>query len=228
MGRPLAIEDYTNMCFKCLQKKSITTYSIAYRGYGSSFDSFNSDLQLCNDCTPENINLWFNENPTMDGYCERYKYEEKLSEFLNTLPLEGKELFWARYSDEACADYIDGQDWIDYELGILPHEKCKEYGWYSPQEKEAYHKRFSICDKVKFIIYKDNSKGCHCPFGAFGNNDGTSKGHQTQSGCYKCKMFKIRENEIETITREDFDIYELENKLALKIMLKELRSKNKD
>jgi len=115
---------------------------------------------------------------------------------------------------------MSGQDWIDYKLDILPHKKCKEYGYYSPEERKAYKERFPICDKVKFIIYEDGSKGCHCPLGAFGNENGTAEGHQTQNECYKCKMFSIRENEIETMTTEDFDIYELETKLELKKMIK--------
>lgn len=198
-------------------------------GWGSSFDNFSTQIDLCNECLSLTNPKWWCLKTKVafsdgDYDFECYEFEDEIFDFVRQMPLAGQELFWGTYAHGACAGYMSGQDWIDYELGILPHKKCKEYGYYSPQEKEAYHSRFPICDKVKFIIYNDNSKGCHCPFGAFGNKDGTSKGHQTQSGCYECKMFKIRKNEIETMTREDFDIYKLENnKLAFKKALKKLK-----
>jgi len=123
---------------------------------------------------------------------------------------------------------MSGQDWIDYELGILPHEECEKYGYYSPQEKIAYHEKYPICDKVKIVVYEDGNKGSRCPFGASGNKDGTSEGHQTQFQCYECKFFIERNGEIEIMNIEDFEIYELENELALKILLRELRNNNKE
>jgi hypothetical protein len=225
-----AIINVGNTCCNCLKETKVHNIHIGAMGYGSGFDNFSTQIDLCDECLSSTNPEWWKlerkiafSDGDYDFKC--YEYEDEIFEFVKQMPLAGQELFWGRYGYGACAGYMSGQDWIDYELGILPHKKCKKYGYYSPQEKEAYHKRFSVCDKVKFIIYNDNSNGCHCPFGAFGNNDGTSEGHQTQSGCYKCKMFKTRKNKIETMTREDFDIYELENKLILKKLLKEMKNK---
>ena len=111
------------------------------------------------------------------------------------MPLESRELFYNRFPSGWNTDHnMDSQDWIDYELDLLPHEKCKEYSRYSPEEKQTYQERFPICDKVKIVAYEDGSKGSRCPFGAFGNKDGTSENHQTQDECYKCLMFEKRES----------------------------------
>lgn len=226
MNRPKAIKDYKGMCFKCLQKKDkINTYYLNRSEYGSSFDNIYTYLQICDDCKPEGIEEWFNEEPEMDDYYANYKYEKNILEFIKTLPLEGQELFWARCSHGANADYIAGQDWIDYQLDILPHEKCKEYGLYSPQEKKAYQERFPICKHVKIKIYKDGSKGCSCPFGAFGNKDGTAKGHQTQSECYECVNFELREGEIMTVDLKQEEIKRIKEQIKrLQKKLEELEN----
>lgn len=229
-----AISKVGKTCCNCLKETKIHKIHIGSLGYGSGFDNFSTQIDLCDECFKQTNSNWWKLKTKIafsdgghDFKC--YEYEDEIFKYVKQMPLAGQELFWSRYAYGACADdYMSGQDWIDYRLDILPHEKCKEYGYYSPQEKEAYHEKFPVCDKVKFIIYEDNSKGCHCPFGVFGNEDGTSEGHQTQSGCYECKMFKTRKNEIETMTIEDFDIYKLENKLVLKRLLKELRNKNKN
>jgi hypothetical protein len=229
MFKHLAIQNPENVCFNCLQEKEegeINKIHITGMGYNSSFDNFFTQINLCSNCLKLTNPEWWKLEKVIDedGYESYYEYEKEIFNFVKQMPIEGQELFYARYGYGACTGYMSGQDWIDYELGILPHEKCKEYGYYSPQEEEAYQKKFSVCDKVKIIIYDDNSKGCHCPFGTFGNKDGTSKGHQTQSGCYKCKLFKNREGEIATMTEEDFNIYELQSKLGLKILFKEIKN----
>ena len=35
------------------------------------------------------------------------------------------------------------QDWIDYQLDELSHEKCKKYGYCSPKDIEAYKTKFT-------------------------------------------------------------------------------------
>lgn len=229
----IAIKNPEDVCFNCLKETKVNKIYIDSLGYSSGFDNFSTRINLCDDCIKQTNKDWWklekkqcdwDDTPeSEDNYNKffKYKYEDEILAYVKQLPLAGQELFYSRFAYGACADnYMSGQDWIDYRLGILPHEKCKEYGYFSPQEKEAYNKKFPICDKVKFIIYEDGSKGCRCPFGAFGNKDGTSEGYQTQSDCYECKMFKTRDGNIETITKEDFDIYELQNKLALKLLLK--------
>ena len=77
---------------------------------------------------------------------------------------------------------------------------------YSPEERKAYQERFPICKNVKIKIYKDGSSSSCCMFGAFGNKDGTAKGHQTQSKCYNCTHFELREGEIMTIDMREEEI----------------------
>jgi len=69
---------------------------------------------------------------------------------------------------------------------------------------------------------EDNYKESRCPFGAFGNSNGIYEGGLMYHQCYNCEMFKVRdsENKIEVMNIEDFAIYELENELALKRLLK--------
>ena len=83
------------------------------------------------------------------------------------LPLESQELVYNSFI-EGTSYHMKPQDWIDYRLGVLPHDKCKEYGLYSPDEKKAYYNRFPMCQYPVQIVYDDSTKGCRCPFGAFG------------------------------------------------------------
>jgi hypothetical protein len=229
-----AIENPENVCFNCLQKGEVHKIHISALGYGSSFDNWSSEIHLCPSCLAQtNSELWELEEIQCEwdrkdnhGFTE-YKYEKEILEFVNNMPIEGKELFFNRYSS-GDSYYMESQDWIDYELGILPHEKCKEYCMYSPDEERAYQEKFPICDNVKIVKYEDGSQGLRCPFGAFGNKDGTAQGHQTQNECYECRVFIPREEnkEIEIMDKEEMEIYKLQNELALKILLKRIKDKN--
>lgn len=90
MNNKIKSVDYNEkICFKCLKEKyNIHTYTLGYRGYGSGFDNFNTILQLCNDCNHGELSIWFNEEPELiDGYCEDYKYEDNIFEFVKSLPI---------------------------------------------------------------------------------------------------------------------------------------------
>lgn len=225
MNKPKAIEKPDNVCFKCLKEFSdnrLHKIIIPSMGWGSGFDSWSTRINLCDDCIKEtNLEWWKLEKVTGDFKFDGswYKYEDEIFQFVETLPIGGQELFWNRYSGESCC--TKSQDWIDYELDLLPHEKCKEYGLYSPQERQAYQDRFPICDKVKIIVYSDGNKGSRCPFGAFGNEDGTTEGDQDE--CYKCIMFNPRKGKIKTYSDEDMEIFELEQKLELAKFKKKLK-----
>jgi len=218
----MAIENSENTCFNCLQL-SLQIYEILIPAlnHNSKFTNFSTILQLCNNCfkltNPEwwklEIIKTYSENNMMQL---RYKYEKEILDFVNQMPIEGRELFYARFGNGANADHMSGQDWIDYVLDILPHEKCKLYGCFSPDEIKSYQKRFPICDKVKKVIYENeefkeyNIFKLRCPFGVDDN--------QTQSQCYECKLFVERNGEIEIMDKEDFEFYELHTKLRLKIL----------
>ena len=228
MDRPKAIDNPEDVCFRCLKsfhENGLHKIHIPAMGWGSSFDNWSTQINLCNECMGETNPDWWKLKEVEDEHLyggSYYEYEDEILQFVESLPLEGQELFYNRFSTGGY--YMEPQDWIDYELDILPHEKCKEYGCYSPQEREAYQERFPICDKVRIVVYNDGSKGSRCPFGASGNRDGTAEGHQTQEECYNCMAFQPRQNtDIPILDRRDFEIYELETKLGL---LKSIRKAN--
>jgi hypothetical protein len=203
------IENYDDLCFKCLKQKSnLKKYSLYRSDYGSRFDNNYTFLQICDECEPKDIEMWFDETPEIvDGYCAKYKYEKNIIEFINTLPIEGQELFWNRCAYGACADNMNSQDWIDMKLGILPDEVYEEYGMYSPREIKAYKERFSTCEHPVNVIYNDGSKGCWCPFGAHGEY-GQKIDANISDECYNCKHYKKRETPIKEMDQNTYKKYE--------------------
>ena len=158
----VALKDTKNLCYKCLQKKDkVHQIRIGGSGYGSAFDNFSTSLQLCDECFSESQKdkpIWdmetvygeahfdsytkksdYPKNKIVDEYIDqRYRYDDEMYEYIKNLPLESRELVYNRNSYGACTDYnMKPQDWIDYELGELPHKTCKQYGRHSPQEITA-------------------------------------------------------------------------------------------
>ena len=129
---------------------------------------------------------------------EEYEFDKEMMNYLDSLPVQGKQLALNEFSFGSNADYkMEAQDWIDYELGILPHKKCKEYCLFSCDEIKAYKERFPICAYPVNIVYKDGSIGCRCPYGASGKKD-QELGHISEE-CYKCDYFTKRVSEIKTV-----------------------------
>lgn len=228
MSKHIAIENPDNICFSCLREFSdnqLNILEIPALGYGSQFDCWSTKIQLCHECLKKtNLKWWELEIEKFAEYdwCEKYKYEYEIFNYIDTLPVEGQELFYNRYSNGDCY-YMKPQDWIDYRLNVLPHDKCKKYGLYSPEERQAYQERFPICKYVQLIKYKDGSSGCRCVRGAFGNKDGTAKGHQTQSECYNCTYFEVRKGEIMTVDVKEEEIKRLKRQIRiLAVKLREL------
>ena len=200
------IEYSKKICFKCLKEKdNIHTYTLGYRGYGSGFDSFNTILQLCDDCNHEELDIWFNEQPEIiDDYCEEYKYEDNIYEFVKSLPIQGRELFDNQCASGACSYPMESQDWIDVELGIAPDNIYKKYGMYSPSEINAYKERFPTCENVYLKTYNDGSGGCRCDYGAYGERDG-SCGLNISDECYTCTRYKKKG--LNYLIREEKQLY---------------------
>jgi len=223
-NKHLAIQYPENTCFNCLQDKQVHKIHIPALGHGSKFSNFSSRVNLCDTCKQLTNLEWWKLQIVEDNmhdkncwYSLRYKYEKEILDFVNSMPIEGRELFYARFGNGANADHMSGQDWIDCVLGILSHEKCKLYGCFSPDEIKSYEKRFPICDKVKKVIYEgeDENKNyillkLRYPFGV----DDT----RTHSQCYECKLFVERNGDVEIMDKEDYKIYELLTKLELKIL----------
>lgn len=121
----VALEDKT-LCMVCLKEKATHKYKISGRGYDSFFDKDDTHWQCCDKCHKDEYDIWANELPKIEGYCEKYEYEDKILEFIHNLPLQSQELFFNTFNSNKQY-FIDAQDWIDYELDELSHEKCNEY-----------------------------------------------------------------------------------------------------
>lgn len=217
-----AITDHS-ICMKCLKNKATHTYTIYGRGYGSSFDSSHTKFQCCDECNDEQYQDWFDEDPEMDAYYrEVYKHEDSIYEFVNNLPLEAQELFLNTFDDDGL--FMDSQDWIDFQLDELPHEKCKEYGLYSPEDIKAYTEKFTTCEYPVNVVWNDNSKGCWCPFGASGNyGQKIDTCGNLSDECTDCTYYKKREYPIKDIKGGDFDDWQ--NYIQTKLKADEYKSK---
>ena len=209
-NKPLAILNPENICFKCLQEKQVFEICIPSIGNGSYFDNFSSRIYLCENCLKQYTNLeWWKleiiENKD-DWYDIHYKYEKEILEFINSLLIQGKELFYTRLA-HGDKSYMIGQDWIDFKLGILSHEKCKEYGYYSPDEKVAYYEMFPKCQHPVNKIYNDDSKSCWCPFGSHGRYNQECSG--MCNDCYECQYYQERITPIIDINEDKWKDYKI-------------------
>ena len=185
-----AVEDEC-LCMKCLKNKATHIYPVSYRGYGSIYDMTDTKFQCCDECDRSEYKEWFFETPTVNEneYAENYKYEDNIYELIKSLPLESQELFENRFDNRGWQ--MVSQDWIDYKLDELPHEKCKEYGLYSPKDIEAYNNKFTTCEHVANVVWNDNSKGSWCPFGASGDyGQKIDECGNLSDECTDCRFYK--------------------------------------
>lgn len=203
-----AVED-EKLCMKCLKNKATHIYTVSYRGYGSIYDMMDTKFQCCDECDKPEYKEWFFETPTVNEneYAENYKYEDNIYELIKSLPLESQELFENRFDNSGWQ--MVSQDWIDYKLDELPHEKCKEYGLYSPKDIEAYNNKFTTCEHVANVVWDDNSKGSWCPFGASGDyGQKIDECGNLSDECTDCRFYKKRETTIKEIKGEDLHQWE--------------------
>lgn len=128
------IENPENTCFKCLKnfdKGVLHKIDIPALGYGSAFDNLSTKIHLCEDCIKNTNQEWWEleivycKDYVSDKIYEykRYKYEDSILEYVDTLPIVGQELFWNRYCVNPYAYTIDPQDWIDWNLGLISEMK---------------------------------------------------------------------------------------------------------
>lgn len=221
-------EKVGHICFNCLtETDNLHKISIPAMGYGSSFDNLSTEVHLCDKCYQEsNPEIW-SMKEISEEYWEEYVHEKEMLEYIKNLPLQSREIVWNHFAHGAGADYnMESQDWIDFELGELSHEKCKEYGYYSPQEEQAYKERFPTCEYPVNITYEDGSHGCHCrvnTYTAFGEYGQTCDEYNISNECYECEYYKKRETAIEEIKSIDEDDYWLY--ICSKLKQDELKSK---
>ena len=215
MEKIKAMRNTANLCWKCLKEKNpIHVMEFGPLGYGSGFDNCQTKIQLCEECYQKsNPDIWSKET-VYDSEEDReydfahYIHEDKIFEYFDSLPIEGRQFVWNEFHDDGYQ--MDPQDWVDYELGILPHERAKEYGLYSTQEIEAYKERFPKCKWPVNSLFHDGSKGCWCPFGAHGEY-GQETGRNISDECYKCEHYmKRKKNDpIKDIPDSEFSDYQI-------------------
>lgn len=206
-------ENKERLCYCCNElqenESDIIKLEISNRGYGSSFDGSDSYIQLCNKCLKPEYIKWFNEEPTMDGYCEEYNYEDDIRNLVKSFPLENQEYFWNSNCNGWTSDVMDRQDWLDMMNEVMTDEKYKEYHMYSPSEIKAYEERFPTCGIPMNVIYDDNSKGCRCLLGASGDY-GQQVSINISMECYQCESYCKRENPIVDLTDAKYEEFEKE------------------
>ena len=136
MEKIKAIENNENLCWKCLESKNnIHKIVIHEMGYGSRFDNESTEIHLCEECYQESIKenkeLWSMKEK--DCEFSEYEHEEEMLDYIKELPLQGRQFVENEFSsDEWCV--MSPQDWIDYELNILPNEKYSDYGFCTPEK----------------------------------------------------------------------------------------------
>lgn len=108
-------------CMKCL--KSIEdddgfVYEIRDMGYGSIFDSFNSDIILCKNCYIDSGIIWSQEivvsHSKFDYAFYKLRYEDDIEEYINSFPIEGQELFYNRIGSGGWN--MDPIEWIEMHM----------------------------------------------------------------------------------------------------------------
>ena len=200
-------------CMNC-NNKSTHEVKIGMMGWGSQFDNVSTQVNLCESCYSEHKEWWDLEiiqgKDEWDG-C-KYKYEDEIFEYIDNMPVESQELFWNTYASDG---HMKAQDWIDHTLGVLSHDKAKEYGLYSNQEMRAYDDRFPTCSEVIIKVHNDGSKGSFCYMGARGNEEGKC-GLNISHECYMCKSYKERPESIEIMSiNERKEFPELQHSYAV-------------
>ena len=206
-------------CCNCLKEGNIKHIKIPPLRYGSFFDNMGTQIDLCDDCHSKTNPNWWEFEIIGDDYDSHYKYEDDLIRYLESMPLNGQELVFSYYSEGALSEGIPRQDWIDYELGVLSHEKCKEYGVYSRQEIQAYKDRFPTCREVFIKIWSDGSSGSRCRIGASGKSDG-SCGLNISKECFVCDIYQEKEESFKVKTINELEEFYRNEKERLNYMIK--------
>lgn len=195
MNKVKALKNSDDLCWNCLKRnKDITVIKITELGYGSYFDGCSTEIHLCKECYEKSKDLWKLDIITDENGFEMYSNEEKMFDFIDKMPLEGRQFVRNEFESGWNSRPMEPQDWIDYELGILSYEKCKDYGLYAPEEINAYRERFPKCGYPALRVFSDGSKSTWCPFGAYGasGTENQEAGINISDECYQCTHYKER------------------------------------
>lgn len=205
MGKISAIKNSEDLCWNCLKKKeNIQIIKIDDLGYGSYFDGSPTEIHLCQDCYEKSKGVWKLEvvKDSMGFYS--YSNEDEMFDFIKQMPIAGRQFVLNEFESGWNSRPMEPQDWIDYQLDLLPYEKCKEYGLYAPEEIKAYQERFPKCNNPALRIFSDGSGSTWCPFGAIGTKEqGTDLNISEE--CFRCNHYRERVEPLRVIieTKDD-------------------------
>lgn len=171
----------------CLKEGKMNSLTFGPLDYQSSFDGVCLTLHLCDDCY-EKLNPPIKERKVIstEEYREQYEHEDEMLKYFESLPLPGQELLYNRFGDTDAVKMAP-QDWIDYKLKELSHEKCKRYILISPEEEKAYMEQFPICARRCLV---DSFGGQTFEACSINHVIGPVKPERIYPHCYKCPYFK--------------------------------------
>lgn len=212
-------EQSKKICFHCLQEKPYIKIPINPLGYESFFDSWGTEIHLCQDCIDSCLNpsIWDISSGTLrivkkqttytDGTFATdilyYSHEDEIVNYINQLPIQSQELIFNRFAWGSSIIPMNSQDWIDYNSGILSHEQTKKYGLISLDELKAYYQKFPICKYVRIFTELDEPIYSACFFNCKGDKDGNCLNNPSYIPCYNCEFFKEKEQGVNTFLNID-------------------------
>ena len=206
-SRDFKHQERDRLCYCCDELQAtpdlLNDFCIQDRGYGSIFDSSNITIQLCSECSKNVDPIWFTEEPKLEGgYCEEYIYEDVIRKFIDSFIVENQEYI----NNEQDCGYMDRQDWIDYQRGILPDEKIETYHIHSPRQIKTYEDNFTTCNHPINIIHP-SYKSCRCEYGACGGYGQLANEHNISEECYNCKNYIKRFEPIKEMDEQQYECY---------------------
>lgn len=213
------------ICFHCLKEtENLIKIEIPALQYGSGFDEFGTKMYFCEKCLKEINPEWYplkivtkiEKFDNNEISIEKYYKEEEIFDFINNSDIRIRELFYNSYAKLPGYLSMPAQTYIDYHLGILPHNECKKYGLLSQDELLTYKEKYPICANV-FNVEIDNVKFSSCPFSETGQENGKIKENNFGTQCYNCTCFKEKDKDFKykTIKYEDLKDYSLYMKVKI-------------
>lgn len=133
-SRAIESDKIGHTCMKCGKEFDVPffIFKIGEMGYGSMFDSLETEIHLCEDCFEATPNIWSGDI-VKSGDFEKMKDEEDILEFIESFPMNTQELFFNTLNKRNFF-LMQAQDWIDWQEGRLSKEKCQEYGFEYQEE----------------------------------------------------------------------------------------------
>lgn len=199
------IENYNNLCFKCLKHTNVESYAIPELGKGSFFDGFTSEVHLCSACITDGIKKWLELEVIGNDKNKRYLFEGEILSLIAGFPLEGRELFFNRFAYGPSVPYRSTLAWLKEEtkrsIDTQATEQQAEYA------DIGYYNRFEKCKEVINVKMPDESVISRCPFGEIGKEDAKPFSENCEDKCSQCMQFTPRTMQLRTIPYANMNEY---------------------